>query len=118
MKEKDNLMELVDRRLGEDFKKEEVMMMINVALLCTSFSPSLRPSMSSVVSMLEGKTNVQEVVAESTEVLDDKKYKVMQQYYKYRGENSTSEAGSRSIATDESNTFIYDTDSSYWEPRN
>ncbi|XP_039684827.1 probable leucine-rich repeat receptor-like serine/threonine-protein kinase At3g14840 isoform X2 [Medicago truncatula] len=111
LKEKDNLMQLVDRRLGEDFKKEEVMMMINVALLCTSFSPSLRPSMSSVVSMFEGKTNVQEVVAESSEVLDDKKYKVMQQYYKHKGENSTSEAGSQSIASDESHAFIYYTDS-------
>jgi hypothetical protein len=69
--------------LGEDFQKEEVRMMINVALLCTSFSPSLRPSMSLVVSMLEGRTKVEEMVAESTEVLDDKKYKVMmQQYYK------------------------------------
>ncbi|XP_058747459.1 probable leucine-rich repeat receptor-like serine/threonine-protein kinase At3g14840 [Vicia villosa] len=116
LKEKDNLMELVDRRLGEDFKKDEVTTMINVALLCTSFSPSLRPSMSSVVSMLEGRTNVQEVVAESTEVLDDKKYKVMQQYYKQRGESSTSEA--QSIGTDESNALIYGTDSSYWEPRN
>ncbi|XP_058751817.1 probable leucine-rich repeat receptor-like serine/threonine-protein kinase At3g14840 [Vicia villosa] len=120
LKEKDNLLEFVDRRLGEDFKKEEVTTMINVALLCTSFSPSLRPSMSSVVSMLEGRTNVQEVVAESIEVLDDKKYKVMQQYYKQTGESSTSEpqSRSRSIATDESNAFIYDTDSSCWEPRN
>lgn len=89
--------------------------MINVALLCTSYSPSLRPSMSSVVSMLEGRTDVEEVVAESSEVLDDKRYKVMQQYYKQRGgESSTSEA--QSIATDESNAFIYDTDSSCWEP--
>ncbi|CAJ2656944.1 unnamed protein product [Trifolium pratense] len=117
LEEKDDLMELIDRRLGEDFKKEEVRMMINVALLCTNFSPSLRPSMSSVVSMLEGRTNVQEVVAESTEVLDDKKYKVMQQYYKQIGENSTSEA--QSIQTDDSRAFIYDdTDSSIREHRN
>jgi hypothetical protein len=108
-------MELVDERLGEEFKKEEAMIMINVALLCTSFSPSLRPSMSSVVSMLEGRTNVQEVVAESTEVLDDKKNKVMQQYYKQIGENSTSDA--QSIQTDESHTFIYDTDNSILESR-
>ncbi|XP_058747479.1 probable leucine-rich repeat receptor-like serine/threonine-protein kinase At3g14840 isoform X2 [Vicia villosa] len=116
LKEKDNLMELVDQRLGGDFKKEEVTTMINVALVCTSFSPSLRPSMSLVVSMLEGRTDVQEVVAESTEVLDDKKYKVMQQYYKQRGESSTSEV--QSVTTDESNALISDTDSSYWEPRN
>ncbi|AET02893.1 receptor-like kinase [Medicago truncatula] len=55
LKEEDSLMELVDPRLGKDFKKEEVILMIDVALLCTNSSPSLRPSMSSVVSMLEGR---------------------------------------------------------------
>lgn len=110
-------MELVDRRLGEDFKKEEAMVMINVALLCTSFSPSIRPSMSSVVSMLKGRSVVQEVVLDSIQVLDDKKYKVMRQYYKGRGENSISE-DSQSIPTDESYAIMSDTDSSYWEPRN
>jgi len=55
LKEEDSLMELVDPRLGKDFKKEEVILMINVALLCTNSCPSLRPSMSSVVSMLEGR---------------------------------------------------------------
>ena len=33
--------------------------MLNLALLCTSPSPTLRPTMSSVVSMLEGRTLVQ-----------------------------------------------------------
>ena len=33
--------------------------MLNLALLCANPSPTLRPSMSSVVSMLEGKTAVQ-----------------------------------------------------------
>ncbi|KAJ6296977.1 hypothetical protein OIU78_022659 [Salix suchowensis] len=36
--------------------------MINVALLCTNQSPTLRPIMSTVVSMLEGKTDVEELV--------------------------------------------------------
>jgi len=47
--------------LGEDFKKEEVTMIINVALLRTNFSTSLRLFTSSVVSMLE-RRNIQEVV--------------------------------------------------------
>jgi hypothetical protein len=40
----------------------------------------------------------------------------MQQYYKQMGENSTSDA--QSIQTDESHTFIYDTDNSILESRN
>ena len=38
--------------------------MLNLALLCTTQSPSLRPSMSSVVSMLEGKVPVREPIVE------------------------------------------------------
>ncbi|KAB2601362.1 LRR receptor-like serine/threonine-protein kinase [Pyrus ussuriensis x Pyrus communis] len=56
-----HLMKLVDRKLGSEFNKEEAMRMIKVALLCANPSPALRPSMSAVVSMLEGQTLVQEV---------------------------------------------------------
>ncbi|KAF7822592.1 putative leucine-rich repeat receptor-like serine/threonine-protein kinase [Senna tora] len=48
--------------------------MINIALLCTNVTSSLRPSMSSVVSMLEDRT-VQEVVLDESEVLDEMKKK-------------------------------------------
>ncbi|KAK7853632.1 putative lrr receptor-like serine/threonine-protein kinase [Quercus suber] len=54
-------MELVDPELGLEFNKEEVHRMIKVALLCTNPSPALRPTMTSVVSMLEGKTVVDEL---------------------------------------------------------
>jgi hypothetical protein len=47
-------MELVDPKLGSEFNKEEAIRMIKVALLCTNPSPALRPTMSAVVSMLEG----------------------------------------------------------------
>ncbi|KAF8028851.1 hypothetical protein BT93_E1501 [Corymbia citriodora subsp. variegata] len=58
LKERGNLMDLVDQRLGSHFDKEEVLAMINVALLCTNVTPALRPPMSSVVSMLGGKVAV------------------------------------------------------------
>ncbi|XXG90327.1 hypothetical protein AAC387_Pa12g2115 [Persea americana] len=61
---KGNLMELVDVKLGPEFNKEEAMRMINVALLCTNSSPPLRPTMSAVVSMLEGHAVIQEVVSD------------------------------------------------------
>ncbi|XXG90320.1 hypothetical protein AAC387_Pa12g2114 [Persea americana] len=61
---KGNLLELVDLKLGPEFKKDEAVRMINVALLCTNSSPTLRPTMSAVVSMLEGHAVIQEVVSD------------------------------------------------------
>lgn len=64
LKEKDSLMELVDPKLGPNFNEEEAMKMINIAFLCTNVSPSARPTMSSVVGMLEGKVAVEELVSD------------------------------------------------------
>lgn len=52
-------MELVDPDLGSAYPKDEVILMLNVALLCTNSSPTLRPTMSKVVSLLEGQTPIQ-----------------------------------------------------------
>lgn len=51
----------MDSNLGCDFNKDEVVRMIKVAILCISPSPALRPTMSAVVSMLEGRSIVHEV---------------------------------------------------------
>ncbi|XVF25582.1 hypothetical protein REPUB_Repub13aG0224400 [Reevesia pubescens] len=64
LKQKGNLMELVDPKLGTKFNKEEAMRIIKIALLCTNPSPALRPTMSAVVSMLEGRTVVHEIIKE------------------------------------------------------
>ncbi|XP_059435600.1 probable leucine-rich repeat receptor-like serine/threonine-protein kinase At3g14840 isoform X3 [Corylus avellana] len=61
LQRKGNIMELVDPKLGSELNKEEASRMIKVALLCTNPSPALRPTMSAVVSMLEGQTIVDEV---------------------------------------------------------
>ncbi|GLU22795.1 hypothetical protein SLE2022_388430 [Rubroshorea leprosula] len=66
LQQKGDLMELVDPRLGTEFNKEEAIRMTNVALLCTNPSPALRPIMSAVVSMLEGKTHVPELILDPT----------------------------------------------------
>ncbi|WJZ96596.1 hypothetical protein VitviT2T_015267 [Vitis vinifera] len=60
LQQKGNLMELVDPKLESDFNKEEVLRMIKISLLCTNPSPALRPTMSAVVNMLEGRAPVQE----------------------------------------------------------
>ncbi|GMY36994.1 probable LRR receptor-like serine/threonine-protein kinase At1g07650 isoform X7 [Fagus crenata] len=61
LQEKGNLMELVDPELEPGFHKEEALRMIKVALLCTNTSPVLRPPMTAVVGMLEGRTVVDEL---------------------------------------------------------
>ncbi|KAK7324507.1 hypothetical protein VNO77_28110 [Canavalia gladiata] len=100
LKEKGNLLELVDPRLGSDFNEEEVMTMVKVALLCTNVTSNLRPSMSSVLSMLEGKTMVSEIVSHPSEVMDEMKLELMRQYYSQMEENKTSEARSLILTID------------------
>ncbi|XP_052726263.1 probable leucine-rich repeat receptor-like serine/threonine-protein kinase At3g14840 isoform X2 [Vigna angularis] len=109
LREEGDLMDLVDERLGNDFKREEVVVMINVALLCTQVSPMHRPTMASVVCMLEGKTDVKEVVLDTSEVLDGKKLE-MQQYYNMREKNKTLATPEESISMGETSAFMSDTD--------
>ncbi|KAI4333051.1 hypothetical protein L6164_017905 [Bauhinia variegata] len=92
LKEKGNLMELVDERiLGSDFNGEEAMVMIKVALLCTNATATLRPTMSSVVSMLEGSIAVPDLDADSSEVLDEKNLEAIRLYHQLMKENKESE---------------------------
>ncbi|KAK6238429.1 hypothetical protein QUC31_003898 [Theobroma cacao] len=64
LRERGSLLELVDPALGSEYSSEEAMVMLNVALLCTNASPTLRPTMSQVVSMLEGRTAVQDILSD------------------------------------------------------
>ncbi|XP_052178550.1 probable LRR receptor-like serine/threonine-protein kinase At1g07650 isoform X2 [Diospyros lotus] len=64
LQERGSLLELVDPDLGSEYSSEEAMLMLNVALLCTNASPTLRPTMSQVVSMLEGRTAVQDLLSD------------------------------------------------------
>ncbi|XP_050944114.1 probable leucine-rich repeat receptor-like serine/threonine-protein kinase At3g14840 isoform X1 [Cucumis melo] len=64
LKVRGNLLDLVDPRLGSNFDKAEAMTMINIALQCTDISAADRPSMSTVVGMLEGKIVVEELVSD------------------------------------------------------
>ncbi|KAL8131913.1 hypothetical protein AgCh_007715 [Apium graveolens] len=64
LQERGNLLELVDPAMGSEYSSDQAMMLLNVALLCTNAAPTLRPTMSQVVSMLEGRTNVQELLSD------------------------------------------------------
>ncbi|KAK8642030.1 hypothetical protein V6N13_011392 [Hibiscus sabdariffa] len=74
LQQKGNLMELVDPRLGTEFNKEEAIRMTRVALLCTNSSPALRPTMSEVVNMLEGRTLVPELIMDPTIFADESRF--------------------------------------------
>jgi serine/threonine protein kinase len=52
--EENRLLDLVDADMLSSYSEEEASRIIHVALLCTQSSPSQRPSMSRVVSMLSG----------------------------------------------------------------
>ena len=52
----------MDPKLSE-INEEDVKRVIRVSLLCTQASPTLRPSMSRVVAMLIGDTNVGTVIS-------------------------------------------------------
>lgn len=119
-------MDLIDPRLGSDFNKEEVMGMINIAFLCTNISPSVRPAMSSVVSMLEGRTVVHDIVSDPSIPNDDLKLKEIKEHYRYIQEKSTgvseSKAQSMSDGPWTASSSVPDLypvvlDSEYWENR-
>ncbi|KDP21153.1 hypothetical protein JCGZ_21624 [Jatropha curcas] len=84
-----NLIELVDEKLGSDFKKVEAERMIKVALLCTNGSPSLRPGMSEVVNRLEGATAITDVISEASSYNEDLRFKAIRENRKQIIESSS-----------------------------
>ncbi|KAK4255945.1 hypothetical protein QN277_008870 [Acacia crassicarpa] len=121
-------MELVDSRLGSEFGREEVMVVINVALLCVNPSSSLRPAMSSVLSMLEGRTVVPKFVSDQSEEASNMKLEAMRQYSREVEENKTNdetETHSKSLlgistssSTSARDLYPVRLDSSYLEKEN
>ncbi|KAJ9671361.1 hypothetical protein PVL29_025181 [Vitis rotundifolia] len=76
--EQGKILELVDPSLGSNYSEEEVMRMLNLALLCTNQSPTLRPPMSSVVSMLDGKIAVQAPTIKHDTMNPDMRFKAFE----------------------------------------
>ncbi|PIN25482.1 Serine/threonine protein kinase [Handroanthus impetiginosus] len=78
LQEQGNLLELVDPLLGSNYSEEEALRMLNLALLCANPSLTLRPSMSSVVSMLEGKIPVQAPIVKRGTMNDNMRFKALE----------------------------------------
>ncbi|KAK4361248.1 hypothetical protein RND71_020200 [Anisodus tanguticus] len=81
LQKKGKFLELVDPRLGSNYNKEEALRMIKVALLCTNPSPALRPNMSTVVNMLEGRLDVDESNLDSSIHDDEFKFQGLRDKY-------------------------------------
>ena len=85
-----NLMKLIDESLGSEVNVKEAEILVKVALLCTNASPSLRPTMSEVVSMLKGRTTVPDMIPEPSTYSDDLRFKAMRDLRRQRDSHSLS----------------------------
>ncbi|KAG7953437.1 hypothetical protein I3843_12G110100 [Carya illinoinensis] len=101
LKEKGNLLDLADPRLGSNYRKEDVMRMINVALLCANVSAAVRPTMSSVVSMLEGNAVIPELGPNLSIVDDEMKVKALWDHFQDKKESSRGNSQTQSVLTDD-----------------
>ncbi|KAK3032705.1 hypothetical protein RJ639_035149 [Escallonia herrerae] len=61
------LIDLVDENLSHCYDFKEAMRILNLAMMCTSQTPTLRPTMSEVVSVLQDEKTVERVLGVSTE---------------------------------------------------
>ncbi|KAH7572627.1 hypothetical protein JRO89_XS04G0283100 [Xanthoceras sorbifolium] len=57
---KGKLVNLIDEKLPT-YDREQALTILNIAMLCIDRSPMLRPTMSEVVSVLEGEKNIDEI---------------------------------------------------------
>ncbi|XP_048229557.1 probable LRR receptor-like serine/threonine-protein kinase At1g53430 [Ricinus communis] len=58
LQEKGEFLSLVDPILGCDYSVKQATIILDLAMLCTNPSPTLRPTMSEVVKVLEGKSKI------------------------------------------------------------
>ncbi|KAF3788381.1 Inactive protein kinase [Nymphaea thermarum] len=99
LKETGDLLKLVDPELGANFSKEEALVILNVALLCTNASPSLRPDMSKVVDMIEGKILIDPQSVCSIEKVDSTVIHFSQPQHSWTLDNSQEGPWTRTTAS-------------------
>ncbi|KAF5780746.1 putative transferase [Helianthus annuus] len=112
-------MELVDPKLNSIYDIQEMVVVINLAILCTAISPINRPTMSSVVCMLEGRIVPQEfAVEQSVSVTEIDRHKMMKQL-EDTNESQITEMSTRCTDSPKSAVDLYPVDafSDYLENR-
>ncbi|KAL5577007.1 hypothetical protein UlMin_018706 [Ulmus minor] len=93
------LMELLDENLDSEVNKREAKTMIKVALLCTNASASVRPTMSEVVSMLEGQIAVPDIIPEKSSYSEDLRFKAMRDLRKEQQSQNSSKSQTQTSTT-------------------
>ncbi|KAK7849945.1 putative lrr receptor-like serine/threonine-protein kinase rfk1 [Quercus suber] len=78
----------LDEAKSPEVNIKEAEILVKVALLCTNASPSLRPIMSKVVSMLEGRMTVLDMSPEPCTYSDDLRFKAMRDLRRQRENQS------------------------------
>ncbi|KAG6661757.1 hypothetical protein CIPAW_03G197500 [Carya illinoinensis] len=101
LQERGSLLELVDPELGLEYSSE-AMVMLNVALLCTNASPTLRPTMSQVVSMLEGATTIEDLRSDPAV---NSKYKTVRDNF-WQNPSRTHSMSIDGLCTNSSSSYI------------
>ncbi|XP_022001334.1 probable leucine-rich repeat receptor-like serine/threonine-protein kinase At3g14840 isoform X2 [Helianthus annuus] len=91
LKAEGNLVDLVDSKLGSEYDISEMMVVINLALMCTAISPADRPTMSSVVSMLEGRIVPEAFIAEQSHSMTKMDRDKLMKLLEIKNENQTEE---------------------------
>ncbi|KAL5837190.1 hypothetical protein ACOSQ3_014359 [Xanthoceras sorbifolium] len=104
LQERGSLLELVDPNLCAEYSSDEAMVMLNVALLCTNASPTLRPTMSQVVSMLEGRTVVQDLLSDPGFLAINSKVKAIRNHF-WQNPSQTHSFSTNSDIQSEENDF-------------
>lgn len=82
-----NLERLIDEKLGANFNLMEAEKVVKIALLCTNASPSLRPTMSEVVNMLEGEAVIPDLIPEPSAYNEDLRFKALRDFHKHLSES-------------------------------
>ena len=85
-------MELVDEKLKSEIDMKEAENMVKIALLCTNASPSVRPAMSEVVNMLEGRMKIPDLIPEPSSYNEDLRFKAMRDMRRQQQSQSLSES--------------------------
>ncbi|KAK1406027.1 hypothetical protein QVD17_42284 [Tagetes erecta] len=60
LQENNCLEDIIDGDIRSECSLQEVLLMINVALLCTNAAHTLRPSMPEALDIIEGRTNIED----------------------------------------------------------
>lgn len=81
----------MDDKIGFEFNHEEAERIIRAALLCTNASPALRPNMSEVVGMLEGRVTIPDVVQNGGENNQDMRFKIIRDHSAFMQSQSSLE---------------------------